>query len=162
MFKKIIFAIVCLTVILFISSKDKKDYFVLSVIDGDTICVLYNHEKINVRLYGIDAPEKSQKFGIEAKNILSSKIEGKYVKIDLEKKDRYQRSIGTVFLKTRNINLEMISEGMAWHYKQYNKSIIFSNEEKNAKSKKIGLWKDKNPTPPWTYRINHVSNKSKS
>lgn len=162
MFKKITIIFALLLIVLFIYFKNKEDYFVLHVIDGDTISVLHKQKKLTIRLHGIDAPEKSQKFGIESKNTLSSKIERKYINLKSLKEDLYKRKIAIVFLKNRNINLEMLSEGMAWHYKQYNKSLIFSNEEKNAKSKKIGLWKDKNPIPPWTYRKTHVANKSKN
>lgn len=34
---------------------------VVSVADGDTITVLYNGQQKEVRLYGIDCPEKKQK-----------------------------------------------------------------------------------------------------
>ncbi len=36
---------------------------VVSVTDGDTIKVVANNSQIKIRLYGIDAPEKSQPLG---------------------------------------------------------------------------------------------------
>jgi endonuclease YncB( thermonuclease family) len=47
---------------------------------------------------------------------------------------------------------------MAWHYKQYASEQttvdreIYAKAELAARSDAIGLWKDKNPTPPWDFR----------
>jgi endonuclease YncB( thermonuclease family) len=48
---------------------------VVSVADGDTITVLTtDFERIKVRLYGVDCPEKGQPFGQEAKAYLNSLV----------------------------------------------------------------------------------------
>lgn len=44
---------------------------VVSVADGDTITVLHNDQKKEIRLYGIDAPEKDQASGQEAKKFIA-------------------------------------------------------------------------------------------
>jgi endonuclease YncB( thermonuclease family) len=47
---------------------------------------------------------------------------------------------------------------MAWHYKQYasEQSIsdreTYAQAELDSRTQTIGLWKDKNPTPPWEFR----------
>jgi hypothetical protein len=47
---------------------------------------------------------------------------------------------------------------MAWHYKQYGneqKAIdrkIYEQAEQKAREKRIGLWKDADPVPPWTHK----------
>lgn len=43
---------------------------VIKVADGDTITVLKNGEKVRVRFYGIDAPEKKQEYGIKSLDVL--------------------------------------------------------------------------------------------
>ena len=43
---------------------------VVSVLDGDTIDVLYNRRAKRIRLNGIDAPEKGQAFGQKAKQFV--------------------------------------------------------------------------------------------
>ncbi len=126
---------------------------VTGITDGDTIELLdadYNRHK--VRLDGIDAPEKKQAFGAKADKALGDKIFLKQVRIEYKAKDRYGRILGTVFLKERNINREMVTEGMAWHYKKYSKDKELAAEEKEAREAKRGLWADKEPVPPWEFR----------
>lgn len=127
---------------------------VIKVADGDTITILEeNGDKTRVRFYGIDAPEKKQDYGIKSLNILKKLIDKKEVEIEIKNKDQYGRIVGVVYYDKININLYMLETGSAWWYKQYSKhNIEFKIAEEKAKSEKIGLWKEKNPTPPWIYR----------
>ena len=126
---------------------------VVSVADGDTITVLDSSKtQHKIRFEHIDTPEKKQAFGQKAKQHLSKMVFGKTVKVSIKEKDRYGRSIGTVYLGKKNINLEMVKAGFAWHYKAYSKDKTFADAETKAKKAKIGLWADKNPVAPWEYR----------
>ena len=126
---------------------------VVSVADGDTITILDDSRtQHKIRFEHIDTPEKKQAFGQKAKEYLSLMIFGKTVKVQVKEKDRYGRNIGTVFLEKKNINLEMVNAGLAWHYKKYSKDKTFAAAETEAKKKKAGLWIDDNPTPPWEFR----------
>jgi len=118
---------------------------VVGIADGDTITVL-DAEKVQhkIRLEGIDAPEKGQAFGTKAKEKMSELVG--------EKKDRYGRILGNVHLGDRLINLEMVQEGLAWHYKQYSKAKELADAEDEARKAKKGLWGDKSPEPPWEFR----------
>lgn len=126
---------------------------VVSIADGDTITVL-DAEKVQhkIRLEGIDAPEKGQAFGTKAKEKMSELVGEKDVVVRWEKKDRYGRILGDVHLGDRHINLEMVQEGLAWHYKQYSKSKVLAEAEDEARKAKKGLWADKSPEPPWEFR----------
>lgn len=126
---------------------------VVSIADGDTITVL-DAEKVQhkIRLEGIDAPEKGQAFGTKAKEKMSELVGEKDVIVRWEKKDRYGRILGDVLLGDRHINLEMVQEGLAWHYKQYSKSKELAEAEDEARKAKKGLWADKSPEPPWEFR----------
>ena len=50
------------------------------------------------------------------------------------------------------------SAGMAWHYKEYQHEqttqdrLVYRDEEENAKARRVGLWKDAKPVPPWEWR----------
>jgi|TARA_B110000037_G_C16940626_1_gene432594 endonuclease YncB( thermonuclease family) len=129
------------------------------VIDADTI-IFKSDQGINykVRLLGIDAPEINQVYGKEANRYLSNKVLGKKLTVLGKNKDRYQRLLGKLILDGNDINLDLVKNGMAWHYKFYKKSqekkdqLLYSNAEKYAKVNKLGLWGEEMPVPPWKWR----------
>ncbi len=129
------------------------------VSDGDTLIVEnLNKYKYIIRLQGIDAPERDQLFGEEAKVALKNLLENKSVVIETTKTDRYGRLIGKIFSNNKDICLEMIRLGFAWHFKRYeNEQSItdrksYEKAEIYAKKVKLGLWKDKKPIAPWDFR----------
>lgn len=126
---------------------------VVHIADGDTITVLdANKTQHKIRLEGIDAPEHHQAFGTKSKERIAEKVAGKEVVVIWKSKDRYGRILGDVYLGDRHINLEMVQDGMAWHYKQYSKSKELAEAEDEARREKKGLWVDKNPMPPRDFR----------
>jgi endonuclease YncB( thermonuclease family) len=132
---------------------------VIGITDGDTITVL-DTDKIEhkVRLMGIDVPEKSQAFGAASKQALSNYIYQKEVTVDYKKLDKYKRIVGKVILERQDVCLAMIIDGMAWHYKDYEKEQskkdrdLYSQAELKARQAKIGLWQDANPIEPSAFR----------
>ena len=132
---------------------------VIGVTDGDTVTLLdaqKNQHKI--RLQGIDAPEKAQAFGNKSKQSLHEMVHGKEVFVDVQKKDKYGRSVGKILVNQTDACLEQIKRGMAWHYKQYANEQspedrdVYAQAESTARAQSLGLWKDKSPTPPWAFR----------
>ncbi|MGL4533784.1 MAG: thermonuclease family protein [Fusobacteriaceae bacterium] len=128
---------------------------VTSVHDGDTIKVTTKTgEKFKIRFYGLDSPEvdPKQEYGLEARDYLNSLIYNKEVEIKVKDKDRYGRTVGEVFYKGESINLDMIKNGYAWHYKHHAPNRFdFKEAEFFAKTNKKGLWKG-NPIAPWVFR----------
>jgi endonuclease YncB( thermonuclease family) len=132
---------------------------VVGVADGDTITVLdASYTKHKIRMQGIDAPEKVQAFGQRSKQSLSEMVFNQEVTVEFEKKDKYGRTLGKVLLNGKDICLEQIKRGMAWHYKQYASDqpkedrSLYAQTEQGAKAQKVGLWQDPTPTPPWEFR----------
>lgn len=73
---------------------------VIQVADGDTITLLTDkNEKIRVRFQGIDAPERDQNFGEASREVLKNLVFGKKVRVEVEKTDRYGRTVGRVWLE---------------------------------------------------------------
>lgn len=143
--------------------------FVSKVSDGDTINVTDDlGTSVKIRMYGIDAPEteKSNKrtghiskpgqpYGDDARKALKDKVYCKRVRLDVMDIDRYRRLVSMVWLDGRNINKEMIAEGWAWAYREYLDTPYASDFivlENNARTKKIGIWQQYNPQPPWVFR----------
>lgn len=126
---------------------------VIKVADGDTITILENGKKVRVRFYGIDAPEKKQEYGVKSLSVLKDLVDRKEVKVDVKDKDQYGRVVGVVYLDDLNVNLYMLETGNAWWYKRYAKNEKqFSAAVKKAQREKLGLWSEKDPTPPWEFR----------
>lgn len=129
------------------------DMKLIEVHDGDTVTLSYkNGKKVKVRLFGIDAPELAQLYGDESKRHLYNLLKRKNISLKSNGKDTYNRLIATLYVNDKNINLQMIKDGYAWHYERYYKSDEYSEAQKNAKSNKLGLWKQDNPTEPWVFR----------
>jgi len=126
---------------------------VVRVADGDTITILdATNTQNKVRLNKIDAPEKSQAFGEVSRKHLASMVASKNVQVEWTKKDKYGRILGDISIGTTNVNLRMVQDGLAWHFKAFDNTKEFAQAEIEAREKKIGLWKDANPIPPWEFR----------
>jgi micrococcal nuclease len=126
---------------------------VVVVHDGDSIRVLYADRQYRVRLQGIDTPELRQAFGPRSKKILADKILNREVTIKWDgERDKYKRVLAQVGLGSRNINLEMVREGWAWHYEKYFPDNNFAKAQEDAKKDRIGLWISADPMPPWDFR----------
>ena len=123
---------------------------IVSIHDGDTITVLQGKQQIKVRLFGIDAPELKQPYGKKSKQFLANLIAGKVVEVEENGKDRYKRTIGTIYLNGADINAQMVENGYAWAYRKFSKK--YTAQESKAKKQGLGLWRDKKPIPPWEWR----------
>ena len=126
---------------------------VVGVHDGDTITGLdENQKQFKIRLDAIDAPELGMPFGQASRKALSEKVFGKQVEVIVKTKDRYGRTVGHVLLDKRDMNLEMLEEGMAWHYAHYDHNKRLADAEQEARGNRLGLWQDPNPVAPWDWR----------
>lgn len=127
---------------------------VVHIVDGDTYDLLTaNNQTIRIRLEGIDAPERGMPYYKVSKNYLGQLCMNQQIKFMQTGIDRYKRALGFSYLpNNKEIGEEMIRAGMAWHFKRYNQNPVLSNLEKEARKARLGLWQDKNPTPPWEKR----------
>jgi micrococcal nuclease len=131
---------------------------VVGVPDGDDLRVLRvlgaERVVVKIRLHGIDAPEKQQAYGMQAKKASFALAFGRMVEINEVDMDRYGRTVAEVTLPDRTIlNRALVALGMGWWYQKYapNDKALQSLEAR-ARKAKVGLWQDPNPTPPWRWR----------
>lgn len=130
---------------------------VIGIIDGDTIDVLTpEKQKIRVRIKEIDAPERSQPFGSEAKQMLSYLLFKKDVIVVATGQDKNGRVLGRIFPLEADISMQMIQRGGAWAYRAYGPEKAFISAENKAKRNKEGLWAlpEKDRIAPWDWRHN--------
>jgi micrococcal nuclease len=126
---------------------------VARILDGDTFdLLLTNHTIERIRLSDIDAPEKSQDFGKQAKQYLTELVATKKVDIIFSKRDRNKRILGAVYLNHRYINLQMVESGFAWHFLKYSSNLKFAEAQRKAQKAKRGLWSQPKAIEPWEYR----------
>ena len=100
---------------------------VIRVYDGDTITVNIDlgfgiwMKNQTIRLYGINTPEirgEEREQGLISAEYLRTKILGKRIilKTVKDKKGKYGRWLGEVYLDDINVNQELIEEGLAKPY----------------------------------------------
>lgn len=135
--------LICVTLIVVGSfAKDVNETYVLRVIDGDTV-VLEGGQR--VRYIGIDTPEKGRPYYLEAKKENERLILGKKVRLefDVEKQDKYGRTLAYVYVGDVFINAELVKNGYAMVYTcppnvKYAKTFLALQRE--ARKVKRGLW----------------------
>ena len=126
---------------------------VFHISDGDTLKILTEtNEKIRIRLAGIDTPENGQPFGREAKQALTVLTLQKKITIDVQTIDRYERTVGLVYVQGLDVNAELVRQGMAWVYRRYTNDERLYALEAKAKKEKRGLWSTNNFIEPWLWR----------
>lgn len=126
---------------------------VINVSDGDTLTLLdANNKQVKVRLQEIDAPEHQQAYGQKSKKSLSDLCYKKSAQAVVNGKDKYRRLLVRLYCNGVDVNAEQVKRGMAWAFLKYLTDPNIADLEKEAKSKKIGLWADSNPVAPWDFR----------
>ncbi len=116
---------------------------VARVIDGDTL-ELTNGQKL--RLIGINTPEKSMPFNQEATEFVKQLIENKSIKIESHGIDKYGRTLAYIFLDGKNINKEILEEGLGtlYYYEKDEHYEELKQAEEFARLNQRGLW-EKSP-----------------
>ncbi len=132
---------------------------VIGVADGDTLTLLdANKQTHKIRLSGVDAPEKKQAYGQQSKLSLSNLAYGRQATADCPKRDRYQRAVCVVTVAGKDVGLQQIHQGLAWWYRAYAHEQRapdrrgYEQAEQVAQERRVGLWREKDPTPPWDWR----------
>lgn len=105
------------------------------VVDGDTCDVFIDlgfnvWHKERIRLAGIDTAEKNTPLGKALKEFLIKNLEGKLVKLEVSKPDKYGRYLGKVYLKSEeSVNDQLIKAGLAKPYGGDSKTGLWTEEE---------------------------------
>jgi endonuclease YncB( thermonuclease family) len=132
---------------------------VVGIADGDTITVLDSgNRQHKIRLAGIDAPEKRQAFGERSRQNLAALVFNRTVTVEWDKLDRYGRTVGKIMVNGIDANQAQVSAGMAWWYEKYRAEQAptdqraYAAAEQQARTHRIGLWRDAAPVAPWDWR----------
>jgi micrococcal nuclease len=110
------------------------------VVDGDTVKLT---NSATLRLIGINTPEKNMPLFQEATDFLTILIQNKSVQIESHGTDRYGRTLSYIFLDDKNINKEILTEGLAtlYYYDKDNHYEELKQAEEFARLNEKALWK---------------------
>ena len=130
-------------------------YKVIRVVDGDIIVIKYNGKYEKVRFLCVNTPEsvhpdKKQNIpmGKVAFRYTQKKLTGKYVKLEFKSwlRGRYGRLLAYVFVDGKNINLDLVRQGLSEYYTKDSTSKKYDAEfraaEKLARKEKLNIWGD--------------------
>jgi micrococcal nuclease len=134
---------------------DKQPAIVERVVDGDTVEVRYQDNKLaKVRLIGVNTPEskntfrkRKEPFGVEAKEFTKHTLyKGRevYIELDKDQTDMYGRTLAYLWLDNETMyNRLLIEEGLARVYtwmpnNKYESDFI--DAETRAFEQKKGIW----------------------
>lgn len=139
------FVVACL--ILGVSTAHADSCVVEHIPDGDTITC---SGKV-IRFAHIDTPECGQQpYGQLAKDHLAELIPvGTVVEANFDKKGRFGRYISTVYRDGVNVNLQMVLDGYAFHYRKYSSDALYDTAEAVGMVNGIIGEMDQKP---WDYR----------
>ncbi|MCC9655603.1 thermonuclease family protein [Rhodopirellula halodulae] len=123
------------------------------VLDGDTFVYRPpSGDAFHVRLLGIDAPEKPQRFGPEATALLTRLLNDAELELLIDSDDRYGRKLATVIADGIDVNAHLVEQGLAWHYVKYSDDANLQSLQNEAREASRGLWADARRIAPWDYR----------
>lgn len=132
---------------------------VTHVTDGDTIWVrpVRGGAPLAVRILGIDAPEICQVYGEASRDALSRRLLKRQVKVVTRAQDAYDRALGKVTLDNADVAAWLVERGHAWSERFRTNTGPYTDEEKQARRARRGLWKADGPEEPREFRQRHGS-----
>lgn len=135
------------------------DARLVRVLDGDSLLVerLPQKRESELRLEGIDAPERGQPWGAQARSALRRLVTGQPLRVEVVTRDRYGRLVVRLWAGRTDVNLAMVASGNAWAYRAYDPPRAILNAETQARAARRGLWSlpPDQRIPPATWRERH-------
>ncbi len=128
---------------------------VVTVSEGDTFtCLTTDNTRLRVRLAEIDAPERKQPYGAEAKQALAELVLEKQVVLQVHEVDRYRRTLARVYVDNLDVNYVLVEQGAAWAYTQQLKDEKLNDAQTLARNMGKGLWQltAEAIVAPWEWR----------
>ena len=115
-----------------------------SIISGDKLVLTTDdNQHIQIQLLGIKAPPLSTAMGRAAKKRLSALVAGKPILVNFRVRNRWGHPIGKVVLGETDINLQLLSIGLASHRPDFQTVLdnsLYSQATQRAKQHKLGIW----------------------
>lgn len=124
---------------------------IVRILDGDVFLFQTKDSTFAVHLYGVDAPEKGQAFGIQTIAYMETYLWFQ-AKIHLKKTINLNGHYGFLIIDGKNINNLLVRNGFAWYDRVHFIDEQLARSEIYAREKGLGLWQNKTPASPWDFR----------
>lgn len=129
---------------------------VVHVSDGDTLWVEAAHgTRLDLRLAGIDAPERCQAGGAAARDALAARVLHRRVEVRVRARDAWGRAVARVWLDGDDVNRWLVRSGHAWSPGWHRRAGPYAADERTAREAHRGLFADAAALPPWQFRRRH-------
>lgn len=133
---------------------------VVTVHDGDTVtCSDPEGREHKIRLVGIDAPEFHQPYGNAARQALAAKLTAGGVRVEGTARDQHGRLLARLLIGERDVNRELVAEGLAWVFGGFSPDEDLLAAETDARRQRRGLWADPHPISPADWRAAHPAHR---
>lgn len=134
-----------------------ESYVLTRVIDGDTVELNGINGNFKLRLSDIDAPERNQAYGKKSRRALIKLCKGNGIQVNaiILGTDKYNRHLGKLQCNNIDASMYLAEHGFTWHNEKYSNDVTIQNAAFSAREKRIGLWRNKKPIPPWVWRQQH-------
>lgn len=152
---KILFSVLIIVIIIsyvILTNNDNRIKIKLvDCIDGDTARFIINGKEEKVRFLGIDTPESTniqEEYGKEASNYTCDMLKSTdniYLEYDInsDKRDKYNRVLGWIFVDNNNLSELLLSKGYAevkYIYGNYKYIEDLCIAQYKAYKEKLGIW----------------------
>ena len=124
---------------------------VTKVLDGDSFWLDHGDATTKIRLRFVDAPENDQPYGDKAKAFTEKFVKGKLVTCYPFGKS-FDRVLATCYVEDVSLIEELTKNGLGWIDQRYTKNKQLLAMQQEAIKKRVGLWSQSAPKPPWEWR----------
>lgn len=128
----------------------------VEVFDGDSFTARDSDgRKVEIRLFGIDAPERRQAWSRRSREALRELVRDRSLELRIVTVDRYERLVAEAWLPDgRSLAEAQVGAGHAWVYRRYTDDPDLLALEDEARRERRGLWSlpGHERMPPWEWR----------
>lgn len=126
---------------------------VTAVLEGDVIEITSPEGSIQVRLEGVDCPEKGQEYAKISKRFTSQTALRATVQVEETGHDGSFTVARVRLSRGRGLAEELVRNGMAWWDRvNYPGLSALAALEREARDRFAGLWGEDDPVAPWEFR----------
>jgi endonuclease YncB( thermonuclease family) len=139
---------------------------VVEVVDGKTCVIALPAGRVTAELQYIEIPDPDQPLYQSVKEHLQKLVLDKKVEF-LPRGVMVDRTVGQVFVGGVDVSQQMLRDGAAWHSipeksgQDSTQSLVYQDNETQAKTEKRGVWGVPDMKPVWEFRIEQAALRQK-